>query len=138
MDQDRIDGFGHQFLGALKAGIGKIIGDAKLTSAGAAEQAAGKAQAATGTAKDAATGMDRDRIGGIGHQFRGAIKEGFGHVVGDPAIEADGVAERAAGKVQNAAGCAKDEARDAIGRAAASAEPESVVPMPPMHGTRTP
>ena len=57
--------------------------------------------------------MDKDRIEGIGHQVKGAVKEGLGRIIGDAKLEADGTAERASGKVQNAIGSARDEARDA-------------------------
>ena len=138
MDQDRIDGISHQFGAPLTAGNGKIIGDGKVASGGAGKQAAGKAQTAIGSAKDAATGMDRDPIEGVGHQFRGAIKEGFGHIAGDPAIEADGAVERAAGKVRNAAGCGQEEVRDAIEKAPAPAMLNSRSPMAPPHDTCKP
>jgi uncharacterized protein YjbJ (UPF0337 family) len=60
--------------------------------------------------------MDKDRIEGIGHQVKGAVKEGLGRIIGDAKLEADGTAERASGKVQNAIGSARDEARqDAAG-----------------------
>jgi uncharacterized protein YjbJ (UPF0337 family) len=113
MDQDRIDGIGHQIKGAAKAGLGRMIGDAKLESDGAAEQAAGKTQSDLAAARDAETGIDKDRIEGIGHQLLGAVKQGFGKIVGDAAIEADGKAEREAGKTQNAIGSARETARDA-------------------------
>jgi uncharacterized protein YjbJ (UPF0337 family) len=58
--------------------------------------------------------MDKDRIEGIGHQVKGAVKEGLGRIIGDAKLEADGTAERASGKVQNTIGSARDEARDAL------------------------
>jgi uncharacterized protein YjbJ (UPF0337 family) len=58
--------------------------------------------------------MDKDRLEGIGHQLKGAVKEGLGVVLGDAKLQADGIAERAAGKVQNAVGSAKDVARDIV------------------------
>jgi uncharacterized protein YjbJ (UPF0337 family) len=58
--------------------------------------------------------MDKDRLEGIGHQLKGAVKEGLGAVLGDAKLQAEGIAERAAGKVQNAVGSAKDVARDGI------------------------
>ncbi len=57
--------------------------------------------------------MDNDRVEGIGHQVKGSIKEGVGQVTGDKKTEAEGAAEKAAGKVQNAVGGAKDSIRDA-------------------------
>jgi uncharacterized protein YjbJ (UPF0337 family) len=56
--------------------------------------------------------MDKDRLEGIGHQLKGAVKEGLGVVLGDAKLRADGIAERESGKVQNAVGSAKDVARD--------------------------
>jgi len=57
--------------------------------------------------------MDKDRIEGVGHQAKGAVKEAAGKAMGDKKTEAEGKAERAAGKIQNAAGGAKDAVRDA-------------------------
>jgi uncharacterized protein YjbJ (UPF0337 family) len=57
--------------------------------------------------------MDKDRIEGVGHQAKGAVKEAAGKVMGDKKTEAEGKTERAAGKVQNAVGGAKDAVRDA-------------------------
>ena len=60
--------------------------------------------------------MDKDRIEGVGHQVKGAVKEGFGKLTGDTKTAAEGKAEKAAGKVQNAVGGAKDAVRDATNR----------------------
>jgi uncharacterized protein YjbJ (UPF0337 family) len=60
--------------------------------------------------------MDKDRMEGIGHQAKGAVKEAAGKVTGDKRTEAEGKTEKAAGKVQNAVGGAKDAVRDATGR----------------------
>jgi uncharacterized protein YjbJ (UPF0337 family) len=53
MDKDRVKGTAHQAKGAVKEGIGKVTGDAKLTAEGKAEKTAGKIQNAVGGAKDA-------------------------------------------------------------------------------------
>lgn len=58
--------------------------------------------------------MDKDRIEGAAHQAKGAVKEGFGKLTGDAKIQAEGKAEKTAGKVQNAVGGAKDAVRDAV------------------------
>jgi len=58
--------------------------------------------------------MDKDRVEGVGHQVKGTVKEGMGKVTGDTKTEAEGKAEKTAGKVQNAVGGAKDTARDAL------------------------
>lgn len=60
--------------------------------------------------------MDTDRIGGAAHQVKGAIKQAVGKVTGDAKIEAEGAAEKSAGKVQNAVGGLKDAARDVAGK----------------------
>lgn len=56
--------------------------------------------------------MDKDRVEGVGHQVKGALKEAAGKVMGDTRTQAEGSAEKAAGKVQNAAGGVKDTVRD--------------------------
>jgi uncharacterized protein YjbJ (UPF0337 family) len=58
--------------------------------------------------------MDADRVEGAGHKVKGAIKEGIGKVTGDTKTEAEGAAEKTAGKVQNTVGGIKDAARDAV------------------------
>ena len=58
--------------------------------------------------------MDKDRVKGAGHQAKGAIKEAVGKVTGDTKTQAEGAAEKTAGKVQNAIGGAKDTAREAL------------------------
>jgi uncharacterized protein YjbJ (UPF0337 family) len=58
--------------------------------------------------------MDTDRVKGAGHQVKGAIKEAAGKVTGDKKTQAEGAAEKTAGKVQNAVGGAKDAAREAL------------------------
>jgi uncharacterized protein YjbJ (UPF0337 family) len=60
--------------------------------------------------------MDKDRIEGSATQAKGAIKEAFGKVTGDAKTEAEGKADKAAGKMQNAVGGAKDAARDALNK----------------------
>ncbi len=56
--------------------------------------------------------MDKDRVEGVGHQVKGSIKEAAGKVTGDTQTEAEGTAEKAAGKVQNTVGGVKDSVRD--------------------------
>ncbi|HEX4118748.1 MAG TPA: CsbD family protein [Rhizomicrobium sp.] len=57
--------------------------------------------------------MDKDRINGSANQAKGAIKEAAGKMTGDAKLKAEGVADKAKGKVQNAVGGAKDALRDA-------------------------
>jgi uncharacterized protein YjbJ (UPF0337 family) len=118
MENKRIEGIGHQIKGTLKQTLGKLLGDAKLVSDGGAERAAGDAQNIASTAGgQIVPGVDTDRITGVGHQMKGAIKAGYGRLVGDGKLEAEGSAERDAGKLQNAAGSARDEARQTLAEA---------------------
>jgi uncharacterized protein YjbJ (UPF0337 family) len=56
--------------------------------------------------------MDKDRVEGVGHQVKGSVKEAAGKVTGDKKTQAEGAAEKAAGKVQNTAGGVKDSLKD--------------------------
>ena len=56
--------------------------------------------------------MDEDRIDGAAKNVGGKIKEGFGKLVGDTKIEAEGKADQVEGKIQNTWGGAKDAVRD--------------------------
>jgi len=123
MDSNRLEGIGHQVKGVLKEGLGKIIGDAKLTADGAAERAVGQAQNVAGAEGESVIGIDTDRIAGVGHQLKGALKEGLGNLAGKPELVAEGTAERDAGKQQNAAGGARDTAREAAEAAEAAIDP---------------
>ncbi|SMH60148.1 CsbD family protein [Azospirillum agricola] len=58
--------------------------------------------------------MDKDRIEGAARTAKGTIKETAGKLMGDTKMEAEGKTEKAAGKVQNTVGGAKDAARDAL------------------------
>ncbi|CAO3355970.1 CsbD family protein [Azospirillum melinis] len=58
--------------------------------------------------------MDKDRIEGAARSIKGAIKEAAGKLTGDTKTEAEGRGEKAAGKVQNTVGGAKDAVRDAL------------------------
>jgi len=63
--------------------------------------------------------MDKDRIEGLAHEAKGAIKEGAGKLVGDKKLQAEGFVEKNAGKAQNAVGGAKDAVKDAAKKSAA-------------------
>jgi uncharacterized protein YjbJ (UPF0337 family) len=56
--------------------------------------------------------MDKDRVEGVGHEAKGTVKEAVGKMTGDKKTQASGAAEKAAGKVQNAVGGAKDAVKD--------------------------
>ena len=55
--------------------------------------------------------MDKDRVAGSAKQAKGVMKEAVGKVVGDSKLEAEGKADKAEGKVQNAIGGLKDSVR---------------------------
>ena len=56
MDKDRVDGALKNAAGSIKEGTGKLVGDSKLETEGAAEKAAGKVQNAVGGVKDTVRG----------------------------------------------------------------------------------
>ena len=60
--------------------------------------------------------MDKDRIRGAGKQVKGSMKEAIAKVTGNKRTEAEGAADRIAGKAQSRVGKAKDAVRDAFKR----------------------
>ena len=57
--------------------------------------------------------VDENRVTGALNQVKGTIKENVGAAIGDKKMEAEGMADKAGGKVENAVGGAKDTVRDA-------------------------
>ena len=57
--------------------------------------------------------MDKDRIEGSANQAKVAVKQGVGKITGDAKLQAEGAADKAKGKAQNAIGGVKDALRDA-------------------------
>jgi uncharacterized protein YjbJ (UPF0337 family) len=58
--------------------------------------------------------MDKDRVAGAAKVVKGEAKEALGKATGDAKLQADGKADQAAGKIQNAIGGMKDTVRDAL------------------------
>jgi uncharacterized protein YjbJ (UPF0337 family) len=58
--------------------------------------------------------MHKDEIKGAAKQATGAVKEAVGKVTGNERLQAEGMVEKAAGKVQQGLGDIKDAARDAL------------------------
>jgi len=116
MSDNRIEGAGHKLTGAVKEGFGKLTGDAKLQAEGFTEKTAGSVQNGVGKLEDEPRtfGPDHDRVEGAGHKVMGSIKEGLGKLTGNEKLEAEGLAEKTGGAIQNAFGGAKDEVRDAF------------------------
>lgn len=116
MSGDRAEGAGKKAAGAIKEGLGKLTGDAKLNVEGKTEKAAGSVQNTAGKVEDEPHrgGPDHDRIEGSAKKMGGAIKEGLGKLTGDAKLTAEGKADKTAGGIQNAVGGAKDSVRDAF------------------------
>jgi uncharacterized protein YjbJ (UPF0337 family) len=62
-------------------------------------------------AEEASMPIDKDRVEGSAKNIKGKVKEGFGKLTGDAKTEADGKADQAKGKAQNAVGGIKDTLR---------------------------
>ena len=58
--------------------------------------------------------MDKDRLAGAAKQPKGEAEVVIGKLTGDAKLQAEGHADKAAGKIQNAVGGAKDAIRDKI------------------------
>lgn len=56
--------------------------------------------------------MDKDRIAGAVQEAKGEIKLTVGKLAGDAKLQAEGVADKAVGKVRNAIGGARDTLHD--------------------------
>lgn len=58
--------------------------------------------------------MDSDELKGKINRAKGAVKQKAGEITDNPSLEAEGAAEKAAGKVQEGFGAAKRKVRDAV------------------------
>ncbi|RYB07224.1 CsbD family protein [Lichenibacterium ramalinae] len=58
--------------------------------------------------------MDKNRIEGALDQAKGTVKEAIGKVTGNDRLEAEGTADKVAGKAKGAVGEAKDAVKDAV------------------------
>lgn len=58
--------------------------------------------------------MHKDQVDGAGKQVKGAVKDAVGGLTGNEKLQAEGKLDKAAGKVQQKVGDAKDAARDAL------------------------
>lgn len=52
--------------------------------------------------------VDKNRIVGSVKEAKGTVKQVIGKVIGDDKLEAEGTADKAEGKIQNAVGGLKD------------------------------
>ena len=58
--------------------------------------------------------VNRDQIASTAKQAKGAVKDAAGKAVGNERLQAEGKADKVAGKVQKGYGDAKEEVRDAL------------------------
>jgi uncharacterized protein YjbJ (UPF0337 family) len=58
--------------------------------------------------------MNKDRVQGSVEQAKGKMKEVAGKTTGDTKLEAEGKAQKAAGKLQNTIGGMKDAVKQAV------------------------
>jgi len=58
--------------------------------------------------------MHKDQIKGAAKDAKGSMKEGLGKATGDRQMEAEGMGDRAMGKMQKGVGKMKDSARKAL------------------------
>jgi len=58
--------------------------------------------------------MHKDTVKGAAKDVSGSVKEALGKATGNQRLEAEGITERAAGKVQKGVGDLKDAAREAL------------------------
>jgi uncharacterized protein YjbJ (UPF0337 family) len=70
--------------------------------------------------------MDKDRVEGKVKDVAGRVERQVGEWTGDPKKQVNGAAKQVEGKVQNAWGQAKDAAKEANEKAAASKPPRTV------------
>jgi len=57
--------------------------------------------------------MKKDQIAGSAKQTKGSVKEAIGKITGDSKTQAEGAANKMAGRAQNAVGGLKDAVHDA-------------------------
>ena len=60
--------------------------------------------------------MHKDTAKGAAKDAKGSIKQAVGRATGDERLQAEGAADKVAGKVQKGVGNLKDAARDALKR----------------------
>ena len=58
--------------------------------------------------------VNRDQVAGMARQIKGSIKQAAGKATGNLQAQAEGMADKVAGKVQKAYGDVKDKVRKAF------------------------
>ena len=72
-------------------------------------------------------GATADKIKGTTNEAIGKAKQGIGEATGSERLEGEGVIQEFKGKGQKAVGDAKDATKDAVNKAAARGEQESLI-----------
>lgn len=60
--------------------------------------------------------MHKDQIKGAAKDAKGSVKDAIGRATGDERLQAEGLADKTAGKIQKGVGELKDAARTALKR----------------------
>ncbi len=58
--------------------------------------------------------VNKDQVKGVGKQAKGSVKETAGRVTGNRKTEAEGAAEKTAGKIQKGFGDVKEKVKGAL------------------------
>jgi uncharacterized protein YjbJ (UPF0337 family) len=58
--------------------------------------------------------VNKDQVAGVAKQVKGSVKQAAGKATGNRRAEAEGTADKIAGKVQKAYGDVKDKVRKAL------------------------
>ncbi|MCA0267863.1 MAG: CsbD family protein [Bacteroidetes bacterium] len=118
-EEQQADGIWEKATGQIKEAVGNLTGDAALQADGLADQVTGAAQVAAGQARAAVRdaiedGDESQKATGVWNRVVGKVKEEWGDMTGNDALEAEGQAQQAIGKAQQATGEARDNLADRV------------------------
>ena len=118
-ERQQAEGHLDKLKGDVKASIGNALDDPKMQAEGLADQVTGEAQVAAGQARAAVRdaiedGDESQKATGVWNRVVGKVKEEWGDMTGNDALEAEGQAQQAIGKAQQATGEARDNLADRV------------------------
>lgn len=58
--------------------------------------------------------VNKDQVAGVAKEMKGAVKDAAGKAVGNKKLQAEGKADKIAGKVQKTYGDAKEKIKDSL------------------------
>jgi uncharacterized protein YjbJ (UPF0337 family) len=58
--------------------------------------------------------VNKDQVGGVAKEMKGAVKGAAGKAMGDKRLQAEGKADKITGKVQKTYGDAKEKIKDSL------------------------